>query len=265
MKRQVHVKPEIRKAFEAKFVETLEKAKRQHGKDIPPIPFYFIACGSRAGYFKQEHNTDKQYIVINPDYFTKPGGYEEQLNVIMPHEAAHYITRTLYGIDQKTVKSHGWQWAEVMKWIGLRPIRCHRMDSEGIVNRHERPYKYQCSSNCSKVEHLFTARTHIKAQNWAKLGGMRYYLCKRCRSKLVYVGLVHNGQFTPAVSSSPRSVNRIETISLGPKTIGIKFVPITTKTPVVATVPEPKTTHRTVTRWVNGMLQNIRIPIEERA
>jgi predicted SprT family Zn-dependent metalloprotease len=263
MKRQVHVKSEIRKAFEAKFVETLAKAKPHHGKDIPLIPLYFLACGGKAGYFRQ------QFIAINPDYFTKPGGYEEMLNVTLPHEVAHYITRFLYGIDRKTVKSHGWQWAQVMGWIGLPPTRCHQMDSEGIVNRHERPYKYQCGPRCM-VEHLFTARKHIKAQQLAKLGGRNYYFCKKCRTRLVYAGLVHNGHFTSAAKPTPALASPLDLMLkvLDPKSIQVTVYDIK-PAPVVATTPpmtpEPKPTHKTVTRWIGGMLQNTRVPIEEGA
>lgn len=246
------VKPEVRKAFEAKIAETIAKCQPNCKEPINVPKLVFRNLGGRAGTNRFTPLTRTSVITINPAYFEKEGGYNEQLNKTLPHEVAHHVTDFIHGLGKHN-KSHGWQWARTMRWIGLPAERCHKMDVEGIVNRHERPYKYEC--HCS-TPHLLTARKHNKIVN----SGGRYRLsCRRCRHHIVYVGLVVNGHFTPVAKPTSKPNNEIKTVRLAPRVIGITFEP---PKPEQSKAPEPPATHRTITKFVDGMLQNIRVPIE---
>jgi SprT protein len=231
----VEVRKEIREAFEAKMVECINRCREKaaDGKPLIPIPkLIFRRCGSRAG-LHQWSVLEGSTVYINPDFFVK--SYDEQLNVTLPHEVAHHVVEILWG-HGRGVRSHGWQWSVVMKWIGLKPRRGHNMDMSSVQTRHvERPFKYLCG--CHNDSHMLTLRLHEKIQ----IHG-RNRICCRCKQRLVY-SRQSSGELRP-LSSLPRV--SVEVSSPIPK-------------PVID--PMPPATHKTITAFENGFLITKRIPL----
>ncbi len=239
-KRDVYVRPEVRQAFEAKITECLAKCQLHHAHENLPVPvLIFRNIGGPAGCCYWNPVRANSVVIINPAYFQKPGGYDEQLTSTLPHEVAHHICDFIHRNNCRGVRPHGHEWARVMYWMGRPLERCHKMDSEGIVNQHERPYSYKCS--CS-TPHLLTARVHLKIQRDG-----RTRICKRCRSRIVYEGIKVGQAFLPTakpVTGLGRVMAAIDTPN----------------PPKPAPLPEAK--FRVVTRLINGVLTNVRLPID---
>lgn len=92
---------------------------------------------------------------------------DEYINVIIPHEVAHLITDIIYGViirgyrKGKAIQdSHGREWQYVMRRLGQKPNRCHKMDVSKVKTRLTRPYVYTCS-NCHH-EYKITKNRHAK-------------------------------------------------------------------------------------------------------
>lgn len=260
-KREVWVKPEIKAAFEAKLVECLAKCQPHHHETLPTPKLIFKNIGGPGGRNLYNPVMKNSVITINPAYFQKPGGYEEQLNITLPHELAHHVTDFIHGVGRH-IKDHGWQWARTMGWLGLPAVRCHRMDSEGIVQRHERPYSYKCGCG---TPHLLTARLHLRIQRDG-----RTRICKRCHAKIVYEGIKVGTAFLPAAKPVPvqaplpkplfLNVTSLSNGVLATEKTPVAFVEPEPPKPKPAPLPEPK--YRVVTRLVNGCLTNVRIPLD---
>lgn len=247
MKRNVHVKPEVKAAFEAKRNECVTIARQRSGKDIPMFPLVFSQMGRRAGVCATDLLAGESTVKVNPDYFSK--NYNEQLNDTLPHEVAHAVVDFLYPLIKPTdglselaalmsrrrrrVDPHGSEWFEVMGWFGIpNPSIRHKMDMTGVAVRKKvaRPFNYKC--NCG-LPHPLTLRLHKQIQ---ENGKKRF--CKNCRQVIVY-----ERQWGKPVKTRVK-------------------VPVVI--PLVAAIPkepEPQATHKTVTRFINGTLQNVRIPL----
>jgi len=253
-KREVWVKPEVRAAFEAKILESIAKCQPHHHETIPVPPLIFKNIGGPAGRNIYNPFTRISTVIINPAYFQKPNGYEEQLTVTLPHEVAHHITDFIYGTGRH-VKDHGWQWARVMGWLGLPPEVHHHINTDGIIKRHERPYSYKCS--CSK-SHLLTATLHLRIQRDG-----RHRICKRCHSRIVYEGIKVGNAFLPAAKPTPKMDFNTAIMAARPLAVVERIEQIKvqeSESPKPVALPKP--THRVVTRLINGVLTNVRIPLD---
>lgn len=234
MKRTVEVDPKIRAAFEAKVAECITIARQKSGKEIPMFPVVFRQCGSQAG-LCQVSMIKPVVLYINPDFFKKY--YDDQLNNTTPHEVAHGVAHVLWPeelISFRRREWHGDKWRTVMNWFGItNPETTHFYDLTGVTMKTERPFKYRC--RCDTLHELsLMLHTRIQAKGKKRI-------CRNCRGILVYV-------------KSPQT-----------PMINIQIKRVTPKVTVVTVIPKPKpmapATHRTVTTFVNGTLQNIRIPL----
>jgi len=233
-KRQVWIKPEIRKEFEEKIIECLSLCQPHHHETIPVPQLLFKNIGGNAGHCRFDFFVLNSIIVINPAYFQKENGYNEQLTNTLPHEVAHHVCDYIHRKEDR-LRPHGWQWAKVMQWMGRKPARCHKMNGEGIINRHERPYSYKCGC---QTAHLLTARMHISIQRKGK-----ERVCRRCHKRIVFQGISVKGAFLP--TSKP---------------IEVSVKPAVEKVLTPVTVPDSK--FRVTTKFVDGILQNVRVPVE---
>ncbi len=100
-------------------------------------------------------------LVENPDAF---------LEGVIGHELAHLATHARYGV---AVKAHGPQWQSVMRLLGLKPSRCHTLDTRrAAVSKPTHRYICACAE-----PHWLTPRRHGIARK-------RDYVCRRCRQVL---------------------------------------------------------------------------------
>lgn len=244
----ITVSPILEKAVRDKIEATLEICRKKYGKPLPMPTLKFRQSGRIGGYYQpaSPFRDKPELLVINPDYFKNH--YDEQLNVTVPHEVAHYVTHHVYG----NVSAHGWQWASVMRVIGLPPERCHSFSLEGVKTRKvETPYHYSCGCGCKyENEHFFTRSKHIKAQDNVTTHGKTGYRCRLCSKPLTYQGFTQNGIFVPMKKREPVIATKqveVITFSLPPLPLPLK---------------EPQPAFRMVTKFVGGSLVNVKVPVE---
>ena len=238
----ITVSPTLEKAVREKIEATMDICRKRYNVALPPPVLKFRQCGRVAGYYQPPNAFwgKPEVLVINPDYFIKH--YDEQLNVTVPHEVAHYVTHHVYS---SRVQTHGREWASVMRVIGLRPDRCHTFSLEGVKTRQvEKPYHYACGCD---IKHNLTKSKHNKCQSNLTIYGKTGYTCRRCRKALTYQGFTQNGIFVPMKKREP-----------APK---IEIVEVFTISKPPVTVKEPESMFRMVTKFVNGSLVNVKVPI----
>src|SRR3546814_5914536 len=119
---------------------------------------------------------------------------QDFLEDTIPHEVAHLITYVLHG---REAKAHGNEWQSIMRALGVRPDRCHSYDTTNSAVA-KAVYKFKC--DC-KVFELSSRRY--------KKGLAGHYSCKKCQSKLHFVGEVkENGMWRSVPRSEERRVGK---------------------------------------------------------
>lgn len=136
---------------------------------IPTIPVLFDLKGRAAGMYKTSRHT--RQIRFNPYLFAKY--FQDNLANTVPHEVAHYVTDILYGL--KRIRPHGKEWQAIMDLFGVTPQTTHVYNLEGIPQRSQQRFTYQC--NCQSYQ--LTTRRHNLIHN-----GERRYFCRSCKSTL---------------------------------------------------------------------------------
>jgi SprT protein len=98
----------------------------------------------------------------------KPEQFESD---VIPHELAHLILRHLHG---KGPTSHGEEWQDVMRRLGVAPDRLHKLDT---TNSRASPkvHGYVCSCN---TNNWLSRLQHKRAQ----AGGV--YSCRQCKGPM---------------------------------------------------------------------------------
>ncbi|MDC0403791.1 SprT-like domain-containing protein [Porticoccaceae bacterium] len=127
----------------------------------------FIAA--RPATAKRLAQADK--LRFNPWLFAKY--WQESLADTVPHEVAHYAVSRLY--PQRRLKPHGPQWKAVMLAFGLPARATGRYSVEGIPQRQQRSFTYQCGCR----SHQLGAVRHRRASR-----GCAVYHCRACRGPL---------------------------------------------------------------------------------
>ena len=138
-------------------------------RNIPAIPILFDLKGRAAGMYKSRLGT--RQIRFNPYLFTKY--FQDNLNDTVPHEVAHYITDVIYGL--KRIRPHGEEWQAIMQLFGIEAQRTHSFDLQGIPQRQQKRFTYQCGCKLYQL----TTRRHNLIQK-----GERRYLCRSCKGEL---------------------------------------------------------------------------------
>lgn len=227
------ISSDIQKEVANKVEETLNKF-RANGHNIPTPPIQYRQMGRRAGLCSINYITKTCTLTFNPDFFHNH--HDEMINQTVPHEVIHYVSGYIYG---RLGHGHGFYWKMLMRQIGLHPSRCQTYSLEGVkVRRVSRPFKYICG--CS-VPHMVTLNLHTKIQKYG-----RTYICRRCRQKLVY-----HQPATKVVTPMARPANFMEIINK-----------VESPTPAATKVEEIGVKYKIVTKFIDGMLQNVRVPVE---
>ena len=138
-------------------------------RSFKPINTIFDLSGMVSGMFLVKHGIPA--IRYNPYIFAKHFNYS--LTNTVPHEVAHYIIYSLYGL--KAVRPHGIEWKELMLQFGATPNRTNTLDLDGIPTKRQKRHSYICSC----TDHQITSRRH----NLITAGKARYF-CRACKSEL---------------------------------------------------------------------------------
>ncbi len=242
----ITVSPTLEKAVREKIEATLEICRKRYGKALPFPTLHFRQSGRVAGYYQppSAFHGKPESLNINPDYFKKY--YDEQLNVTVPHEVAHYVVHHVFG----NVQTHGREWASVMRVIGLPPDRCHTFSVEGVKTRQvAKPFHYGCGC----VTHHFTKLKHSRAQSNVTIYGKTGYSCRKCGKRLVYEGFMNGSTFIPAKKTTNEPTKEIAVVSFK-----LPSIPRPAERPITVTASENR--FRTVTKFMNGMLTNVQVP-----
>jgi|SRR5579862_3076945 len=251
----------LEQAVRAKMEATLDTCRKHYQKDIPTPLLRFKQLGRTAGIYHYRRANDRpthSEIRINPDFFKNY--YDDMLNDTVPHEVAHYVSVFLFGHNEGG--GHGWRWREVMRVIGIRAAdRCHQYALDGVAIRRgsEANFKYTCRCDGGEHEHWLSKRVHARHQSALVMGG-KGYRCKQCRTNLVYKGFKHGDAFVPAAPT----VTQLPPVKLNPS--------VAAMLPKIAVTPRPEpkpvvpdSGFRTVTRFINGVLTNIKVPVSQAA
>ncbi len=149
---------------------TLQQISELLNKRLAPIPVYFNLSGRAAGMYRVAQ--DEREIRYNPYLFAKY--FDDNLANTVPHEVAHYVADSLYGL--KNIKPHGVEWQALMRMLGAEPSVTCRYDMAGIPQRRLQRIEYHCGCR----SHQLTTIRHNKIQR-----GQARYLCKGCQNPLL--------------------------------------------------------------------------------
>jgi SprT protein len=135
--------------------------------DVPTISFDLTGTVAGYAYWRQNH------IRLNHTLLAE--NIEKFESDILPHELCHLLVRNLYG---KTPSSHGPEWKEVMRQLGVAPERLHSLN---VANSRTttKVFGYACRCNANN---WLTNRQHKKAQS-----GLAY-TCTSCKGLMCFPG-----------------------------------------------------------------------------
>lgn len=225
------VSSNVRNAFEAKMNETLAKCQRYYKMPLPTVELIFKQMGHSAGQALYNPLTGEATIHINPDYLENH--YESMLNQTMPHEVSHIVASFVH----RKNCGHGPLWKMVCTWAGIPATRCHQYSLEGVkVKQYNKPFQYACK--CRKWQ--FTARKHKTLQTPG-----RWSECRACGARLVYEGILINNILRPVVKPA--------------EPLPVKVI-VTFQEPKIEAPKPAEPVFKLVTRFINGTLQNVKIP-----
>ena len=230
---------------------TLDICRAKYQKHIPTPILKFRQLGRTAGVCDYSLNDmASTKIVINPDFFKNH--YDDMMNDTVPHEVAHYIAVFIHG---RAGHGHGWLWKNVMAVVGISGAdRCHQYSLEGVKARNmDKPYKYSCGCDGERGVHMLTKTKHKRHQDSVTMT-CKGYICRRCRGSLTYEGFTIGGQYVPAKKPFVVQPTTVPVVEIHPKTvIPIQMVPIP--------LTETEGAYRMMTRFVNGSLVNVKVPV----
>jgi len=149
----------------------IEQAAQLCDRRLAMIPVAFNLRGRAAGMYRVRGQ--QREIRYNPFLFAKY--FDDNLANTVPHEVAHYVIDCLYGLRQ--VRPHGREWQTIMHGFGVKPERTCRYDLEGVPQRRQQRFRYQCGC----ATHQLTTQRHNKIQR-----GLARYLCRQCQQPLAY-------------------------------------------------------------------------------
>ncbi len=153
--------------------ECLDRAGRLLGRDFSLPAVAFDLQGRAAGMYRVHKR--QRCIRYNPYIFAKY--LADNLANTVPHEVAHYLTDMLYGL--RNIRPHGREWQTVMGMLGAEPVVTCRYDLSGVPLRRQRRFSYRCACG----PHAISTVRHNRV-----LSGSGRYVCRRCRSELVFTG-----------------------------------------------------------------------------
>ena len=146
----------------------IEQAENQFHVPIPPPVLRFDLKGGAAGMVV--FSRTGPLIRYNRQMLEENG--ESFLEQTVPHEVAHLVARTLYGIG---IRPHGPEWKSIMAFFDAPAHRCHHFNTSSSRHRRMRYFHYRCDCR----DHRLSAIRHNRCRTGVT------YLCRLCGSPLV--------------------------------------------------------------------------------
>ena len=157
--------PSLVERVETKILETYLRAQTIFKRTFPLPKVTYEDKGRVAGYanfYEGKLNFSPTLLSENTEHF---------IENIIPHEVCHLVTRAMYPHCQ----SHGQDWKQVMRQLGVPPTRCHQYDVSNVARkRNTQTFKYRCGCRTMELSKIM----HNKIQRGSKR------LCKQCRGKV---------------------------------------------------------------------------------
>ena len=103
----------------------IDFAKLHLGISISYPQVLFGLKGTTAGTADSQNGVIQLHptlLIYNPDEFIRQ---------VVPHEVAHLLTRCKW----PKAESHGDEWKSIMRGFGLKPDRCHSMNTNLVPSR----------------------------------------------------------------------------------------------------------------------------------
>jgi SprT protein len=155
----------------------IKRAREIFARDFDLIPVSFNLKGRAAGMYKV---SEKQRLIrYNPYIFAKY--FDENIDLTIPHEVAHYVTDEIYRstrwsiLKSGRIRPHGVEWQKVMGEFGADARPTYSFDLKGIPVRTYKQYLYVCDCR----QHQLGSRRHKRA-----LDKQVQYHCRYCGGKL---------------------------------------------------------------------------------
>lgn len=177
-----HLNPQQQAKVIVETEKFIKLAAQYFNKDFPFIPVLFDLKGQTVGMYKR--TSQKQVIRYNPAIFAKY--FDDNVQVTVPHEVAHYIVDAYYrsGLlnrlrnHRKSIRPHGAEWKALMKYFGADASRLANYSLEGIKRRRYRTVPYLCGCRT----HALGIRRHNKV-----IKQQARYHCRRCGDGLTAI------------------------------------------------------------------------------
>ena len=159
----------------------IKRAAEIFKREFALIPVRFDLSGRAAGMFKV--SGESRWIRYNPFIFSKY--YEQNIDVTIPHEVAHYVVDKIYGhgrsslFSSRRIRPHGPEWKNVMREFGADASATFSLNLDGLPVRTYRQYLYVCGCR----EHQLGSRRHMRLSR-----KQTQYRCRYCGEELKLTG-----------------------------------------------------------------------------
>jgi len=116
--------PSLVQRVETKILETYLRAQTIFNRTFPLPKVTYEDKGQIAGFanfYQGRLNFSPTLLSENVEHF---------IENIIPHEVCHLVTRAMYPYCQ----SHGQDWKQVMRKLGVKPNRYHTYDTSTVIS-----------------------------------------------------------------------------------------------------------------------------------
>jgi SprT protein len=169
----MNIPPDLHNQVRAVVLDSIARVEAVYPDlNLPPLIITYQRSYTTAGWARGIHyhvNFDPILLSAYPSAF---------LYQIVPHEVAHVITEHIHGHD---TQAHGKEWKAIMILMGLKPDRCHGLDTN-ISKRQFTTYKFLCA--CNDDSHVYASIMRRKIM-------LDKYQCVACKTRLVPSEPVH--------------------------------------------------------------------------
>jgi len=122
------------------------------------------------GFIWRYHSYDEGFIKLSTPLWFKAS--EEEKRTVVIHEACHVIANYIYNGNQK----HNKNWKSCMVKCGLKPIRCHNIDTTELRKKRKGSVEFTCA--CPGKTYVLGS---VRVKKWKN--GKRYF-CTLCKKTL---------------------------------------------------------------------------------
>jgi len=106
-----------------------------------------------------------------------PRANETERYQTVVHEVCHLVTSHEAFLENRPrPEAHGWEWKRTMRRAGVRPERCHHVNTKGLGSKKSRKTEV---AHCNCRDHSITPAMA------RKIGKGHLYICRDCKAYLI--------------------------------------------------------------------------------